>query len=83
MCMQDIGIVSTGTPIVYRPAGGDTVHLTFEGLQEPPTAAGERARVRITLPVQEAVHLWQQLADDVPAGAGGAPTQAKRWTPRR
>jgi hypothetical protein len=54
MCIQDIGIVSTGTPIVYRPAGTDTVYLTFEGLQESPTAAGERTRVRITLPASSA-----------------------------
>jgi hypothetical protein len=59
MCIQDIGIVSTGTQIVYRPAGTDIVYLTFEGLQESPTAAGERTRVRIALPAQEAVHLWQ------------------------
>jgi hypothetical protein len=83
MCMQDIGTASTRTPIVYRPAGTDTVYLTFEGLRESPTVADERTRVRITLPAQEAVHFWQQLANDVPADAWGAPTQAKRSTPPR
>lgn len=69
MCMKEIGIFAISTPIVYRPAGTDTVYLTFEGLQEPPTIADKRARVRITLPAQDAVHLWHHLADDVPGSS--------------
>ena len=44
MCMKEIGIFAISTPIVYRPAGTDTVYLTFEGLQEPPTIVDKRAR---------------------------------------
>jgi hypothetical protein len=41
--------------------------------RESTTVGDERTRIRITLSAQAAVHLWQQLADDVPAGPGGAP----------
>jgi hypothetical protein len=79
--MQDIGIVTSQTPMIYRPADSDRVHLTFEGLRESRTVADKRTRIRITLSAQAAVHLWQQLADDVPAGPGGAPMPSKHWTP--
>src|SRR5262249_21346899 len=39
--------------------------------------------IRITQSAQAAVHLWQQLADDVPAGPGGAPMPSKHWTLRQ
>ena len=48
--MQDIGIVTSQTPMIYRPGDGDTVYLTFEGLRESRTVADKRIRVRITLP---------------------------------
>jgi len=64
-----------------QAADGDRVYLTFEGLRESRTAADKRTRIRITLSAQAAVHLWQQLADDVPAGPGGAPMPSKHWTP--
>lgn len=73
--VQDISIVVSQTPMVYRAAaaGTDRVFITFEGLRESRTISDKRTRVRITMPAQTAVHLWQQLADDVPTGLGGAP----------
>src|SRR5947207_14280179 len=47
--MQDIGIVTSQTPNVYRPADSDRVYLTFEGLRESRTVADKRTRIRITL----------------------------------
>jgi hypothetical protein len=79
--VQDIGIVTSQTPMIYRPADGDEADLIFEGLRESRTVADKRTRVRITLSAQAAVHLWQQLADDVPAGPTGAPMPSKHWTP--
>src|SRR5215469_9727993 len=79
--VQDISIVTSRTPIVYRAEGSNTVYLTFEGLRESRTIADKHTRVRIALPAQQAVHLWQQLADDVPADWRGAPMKAKGWKP--
>jgi hypothetical protein len=55
--VQDIGIVTSRTPMIYRPADGDTVYLTFEGLRESRTVADKRTRIRITLSAQVALHL--------------------------
>ena len=79
--VQDIGIVTSQTPMIYRPADGDRVYLTFEGLRESRTVAHKCTRIRITLSAQAAVHLWQQLADDVPAHPGVR--QCHRSTGRR
>jgi hypothetical protein len=78
--VQDISIVTSRTPIVYRAEGSNTVYLTFEGLRESRTIADKHTRVRIALPAQQAVHLWQQLANDAPVGPEGQLTDPKRWT---
>jgi hypothetical protein len=66
--MQEINIVTRMRPTVYHAEGSGTVYLTFEGLRDSRTITDKLTRVRIAMPATEAVHFWQQLADDVPAG---------------
>ena len=67
--------------MIHRPADSDRVYLTFEGLRESRTVADKRTRIRITLSAQAAVHLWPQLADEVPADPDGQPMPEKHGTP--
>ncbi len=64
--MQDISIVTSRLPTVYRPEGSRTVFLVCEGLRESRTAADKLTRVRIAMPAAELRRLQQLLA---PAGA--------------
>lgn len=60
--MQDISIVTSRPPVVYRPEGGRTVYLTFEGLRESRTVADKLTRVRIAMPAAELPRLQELLS---------------------
>ena len=57
--MQDISIVTSRLPTVYRPEASRTVFLTFEGLRESRTASDRLTRLRIAMPAA----LIEQLRD--------------------
>jgi len=59
--MQDISIVTSRPPNVYRPAGSRTVFLTFEGLRESRTASDKLTRIRVAMPAAELPRLQEQL----------------------
>ena len=59
--VQDISIVSSRLPTVYRPEGGQTVYLSFEGLRESRTIADKRTRIRVSMPVATALSFCQLL----------------------
>ena len=59
--VQDISIVTSRPPTVYRPEGSRTVFLTFEGLRESRTASDKLTRVRIAMPAAELPRLQELL----------------------
>ena len=61
--VQDIGIVTSHAPDVYRPEGSRVIYLTFEGLRESRTITDKRTRIRITLPIAEGARLRELLAN--------------------
>ena len=63
--VQDIGIVSSRTPTVDRPAGAQYVYLTFEGLRESRTIVDKHTRIRIALPLSEVARLRELLVHPV------------------
>jgi hypothetical protein len=63
--VQEISIVTSRLPAVYRPEGSRTVFLTFEGLRESRTVADKLTRVRIAMPAAELPRLQALLAPSV------------------
>ena len=61
--VQDISIVSSRAPTVHRPEGARVIYLTFNGLRESRTIADKLTRVRVALPVAEALRLRDVLAE--------------------
>ena len=69
LCLvQDIGIVRSHAPEVYRPERSRVVYLTFEGLSDLRTSSDRHTRVRVTLPVAEATRLRELLAEPADQG---------------
>lgn len=61
--VQDISLVTSRLPTVYRPEGSRTVFLTFEGLRESRTASDKLTRIRIAMPASELPRLQEQLGE--------------------
>ncbi|MBV8714409.1 MAG: hypothetical protein JO020_14360 [Chloroflexi bacterium] len=61
--MQNVSIVTSRLPTVYRPEGSRTVFLTFEGLSESRNASDKLTRVRIAMPAAELPRLQELLTE--------------------
>lgn len=68
LSVQDISIVTSRPPTVYRPEGSKSVYLTFEGLRESRTIADKLTRIRVALPARLATELSQQLLQTAKSG---------------
>jgi hypothetical protein len=65
--VQDISIVTSRPPSLYRPEGSRTVFVTFEGLRESRTASDKLTRVRVAMPAAELARLQEQIGQLIQA----------------
>jgi len=59
--VKDVGIATRRDPEVSRSEGAPTLHLTLRGTSDARSSVDRDTRLRIALPVAQAVRLWQLL----------------------
>lgn len=69
--MQDIGIATSRVAEVSRSDGSPRIYLTFRGTRDAPHVVDKDTRLRITMPVDRALELWQELGRLLPEAAAG------------
>ena len=63
--MRDVGIASHREPEVSRVEGSGSLYVTFRGTSDARSSVDRDTRLRIVLPVTQAVRLWQRLGENL------------------
>jgi len=60
--VRDVAIATQREPVVVRDSRG-SLHLEFRGTSDARSSTDRDTRLRIAMPVAQAVRLWQLLGD--------------------